>query len=208
MTLAKQMFRATPGSPQTTLKEPLAVDATSALVEDISCFAANRVVSLWNTDGDFESFLVSAVSGTSGTGTITIDKTTVHETSASDNASIVWPSGTTIACNPTAYNENAIISNIEGHETRIAAAESTVSGHTTSITAIQTNQAADETAISGHSARLTTVETNITSLQSAVSSLQTNQTADETTLASHGTRIAALESASSMDPIVAALIFG
>ncbi|HWQ65959.1 MAG TPA: hypothetical protein VN372_03705 [Methanospirillum sp.] len=135
------MYPAKAGSPQTTTTALLTASATSVAVTELADFPdigteGANVASLQN-GALWESCPYTAKSAASGPGTLTIARSGAAWAS-STGAAQEWASGSKISRTDTAYDHDVVKSNIEEHETRIAAAEGTISSHSSSISALNT----------------------------------------------------------------------
>lgn len=126
------MYPAKAGSTETTTTALLSETATEVSVAELSCFPAigaegGNECTLWN-DTTFETCLYTAKSSASGAGTLTIVRSgAVH--SSTSGGGIEWPIGTKIARTYTAYDYNAVKSNIESIDGRVT----TIEGDITSL---------------------------------------------------------------------------
>ena len=182
MSLVK-MYPAKDGSPETTTTALLSDSDTTVTVAELSCFPAigteeGNECTLWN-DTAFETCEYTAKSAASGAGTLTISRSgTVH--SSTSGGAIEWPVGTKIARTYTAYDHNAVKSNIESIDGRVTTAEGTLSTAVSDISSID--------------GRVTTAEGTLSTAVSDISSIDG--------------RVDTLESTAGTDPVLAALIFG
>jgi len=155
------MYPAKDGSPETTTTALLSDSDVVVYVAELSCFPAigaeeGNECTLWN-DTTFETCLYTAKSSASGAGTLTIVRSgAVH--SSTSGGGIEWPVGTKIARTYTAYDHNAVKSNIESIDGRVT----TVEGDITSLDGrLDTAEGTLSTAVSDISSidgRVTTLE--------------------------------------------------
>ena len=133
------MYPAKDGSPETTITALLSDSDTTVTVAELSCFPAigselGNECTLWN-DTTYETCLYTAKSSASGAGALTIVRSgAVH--SSTSGGGIEWPIGTKIARTYTAYDYNAVKSNVESIDDRVTTAEGTLSTAVSDISSI------------------------------------------------------------------------